>query len=151
MKKKITRPDGTIEEIEGTAEELALFERQIREEGSKEKKGKKILNEEQTLKMMRDLLDKEKPGLPIVPTVTTTPWWQQGLSTPWITYSDKSQGCLIDAFFKQNPNEKFCMIACPCPKCSVYCVSGVYASTSVPWVEGVQFVNNGVQGMTLQN
>lgn len=55
MKKKITRPDGTVEELEGTAEELAELERKggaapVKEE----KKGKKQLLKEEYLKASKE-------------------------------------------------------------------------------------------------
>lgn len=47
MKKTVTLPDGTKQEIEGSPEEIAQYERQLREQGSGTTTGKKkILNEE---------------------------------------------------------------------------------------------------------
>lgn len=50
MKKSITRPDGSVEVVEGTAEEIAEYERKVAEKDTsvvKENKGKrKILLEE---------------------------------------------------------------------------------------------------------
>jgi hypothetical protein len=48
MKKKVTRPDGTVEELEGTAEELAELEKKSREPANESPKTKKrvILSEE---------------------------------------------------------------------------------------------------------
>lgn len=43
MKKKITRPDGTIEEYEGTAEEISKIEESPKNESSEKKK--KILTD----------------------------------------------------------------------------------------------------------
>lgn len=41
------------------------------------------------------------------------------------SYLDNIEGlkrnCLIQQFMRDNPNEKVCMIACPCPLCSVQC------------------------------
>ena len=31
------------------------------------------------------------------------------------------QPCLIENFFKNNPDSKLCMISCPCPRCTPYC------------------------------
>lgn len=53
MKKQITRPDGTVEVVEGTAEELAEYERNLQEAPKKKSGGskKRLLNEE-TLRAM---------------------------------------------------------------------------------------------------
>ena len=58
MKKVVTRPDGTKEEIEGTAEEIAEYERKIRNEsaGLPAPDERRVLNEDlrQELKRMVD-------------------------------------------------------------------------------------------------
>lgn len=46
MKKTYTRPDGTTEVVEGSPEELADYERRIREEGVVPKKGRKLLKDQ---------------------------------------------------------------------------------------------------------
>jgi hypothetical protein len=38
MKKTITKPDGSIEVVEGTAEEIAAYERQVKQQGQDESK-----------------------------------------------------------------------------------------------------------------
>lgn len=65
MKKKITRPDGTIEELEGTAEELAELERHVQKRGevseeSPKKKGKRILSEDvaQIARQLQDTVER---------------------------------------------------------------------------------------------
>jgi len=55
MKKTIKHPDGTEEVIEGTAEELAEYEKNLNESGGKKKKNPKILTDE--VKRLADLLD----------------------------------------------------------------------------------------------
>ena len=49
MKKTITKPDGTIIEFEGTAEELATLEETLDESSKNEStnKGKRLLNEQE--------------------------------------------------------------------------------------------------------
>lgn len=67
MKKVVTRPDGTKEEIEGTSEELAEYERKIR--GSQmplpeaPEGGKRILNEER--EELRRLIAEELEKRPV--------------------------------------------------------------------------------------
>jgi hypothetical protein len=46
MKKVITKPDGTKEEIEGTAEELASYEKKLKESIVQEKKTPGLLTDE---------------------------------------------------------------------------------------------------------
>lgn len=63
MKKKITRPDGTVVEYEGTAEELAELEREMTEEVRRDEgksKGKRILNEERVMEMIERALEHHK-------------------------------------------------------------------------------------------
>lgn len=44
---------------------------------------------------------------------------------PWKPYSiytrrwrSADQPCLVEEFFKRNPNKKACWISCPCPRCT---------------------------------
>lgn len=62
MKKTITRPDGTVEEVEGTAEELAELERASKKTSKKESKSpsRRVLTDEiQRLKNENDELKKK--------------------------------------------------------------------------------------------
>lgn len=34
---------------------------------------------------------------------------------------DTEEKCKITEFFKQNPDQKMCMISCSCHKCRVHC------------------------------
>lgn len=62
MKKKITRPDGTVVEYEGTAEELAELEESL--EGTQKNesvgKGKRLLTEQDVMRMVEKALDKHR-------------------------------------------------------------------------------------------
>lgn len=60
MKKQITHPDGKVEVVEGTAEELAEYERKLQEQGSPKKGGKKrvLLNEDELRAMIAEELKK---------------------------------------------------------------------------------------------
>lgn len=60
MKKKITRPDGTIEEIEGTAEELAALERKSSKKSEGKKTSKRILNEGRITELEAKVAELEK-------------------------------------------------------------------------------------------
>lgn len=62
MKKKITRPDGTIVEYEGTAEELAELEEHPEPSQTNENsnKGKRLLNEEKIVNLIQKALDEHK-------------------------------------------------------------------------------------------
>ena len=59
MKKKVTRPDGTVVEYEGTVEELAQLESEESGDDKKhesKKKGRRILNEKRVARMIRKAL-----------------------------------------------------------------------------------------------
>lgn len=65
MKKKITKPDGTVIELEGTAEELAELEKQMAKEELKEnKKNRRVLNEEKIQRMIEAEVAKRLLALP---------------------------------------------------------------------------------------
>ena len=94
MKKKITRPDGTVEDIEGTPKEIAEYERGLtgsRKVESK-KKGKRILNEERVSEIVEEALGKHRnenhiyvrpyDSRPWYP-YRTRPYWE----TPWWDYT----------------------------------------------------------------
>lgn len=77
MKKKITKPDGTIVEIEGEAEELAEYERKQDPSRKNEGQGggRRILNEERVAEMIEEALTKHRlydPHNPI--TIQPTPY-----------------------------------------------------------------------------
>jgi hypothetical protein len=76
MKKKITRPDGSVEELEGTAEELAELENKTSKKGSvKEGKGKKnvLLGKEESQAELQRLVTEEVAKRTTV--IYTIPWW----------------------------------------------------------------------------
>ena len=116
MKKKITRPDGTVEEIEGTAEEFVELEKTSKKK-NESKDGKEILKGSQSdrfdeiMELLGRIDDDLKRAQP--PVVVPDPWK--------ITWYNIPSDCLIEQFFRDNPNERFCMISCPCPKCAVHC------------------------------
>lgn len=58
MKKKVIRPDGTVIEYEGTAEELAQLEESSGDDEKNEssKKGRRLLNEESVARMIEGAL-----------------------------------------------------------------------------------------------
>lgn len=72
MKKKIQKPDGTVEEVEGTAEELAEYERRLR--------GKKV-SEQPTPKNPGLLTDELTRSLTPIRT--------------WKTYREHKDHCLL--------------------------------------------------------
>lgn len=86
MKKKVLKPDGSTEEVEGTPEEIAEYERRLRGEVAEapKKKGPRVLTDEKRVdfqKMMEELLDRkrkedeERYGPPQVRFVSV-PWWR---------------------------------------------------------------------------
>ena len=62
MKKKITPPDGTVVEYEGTAEELAELEESLDDPTKNENtdKGKRLLVEQDVMRMIEKALDKHR-------------------------------------------------------------------------------------------
>lgn len=105
MKKTFTKPDGTTETIEGTPEELAAYEKKLREEDIKEeRKNKKRLLTEEQLAQVRKMIDEallaRPPNTIIINPIQTAPAlpsypidppnfnpWIYPLS-PFITYGD---------------------------------------------------------------
>ena len=65
MKKTITKPDGTTEVVEGTAEEIAEYERKVRQEPIREAPPKKkdILKG----KSLQELLEEMQKAAPVIP------------------------------------------------------------------------------------
>jgi hypothetical protein len=62
MKKTITLPDGSIEVVEGTAEELAEYEQKRKTEGTvKPTKKRRILNEERVRQIAKEEAGKVAP------------------------------------------------------------------------------------------
>lgn len=147
MKKKITRPDGSVEEFEGTAEELAAFEKSIKEtpapSGKEEgkKPGQQILTDEiqrlldQAVEEMKKggqgLLPKIEPW-PVFPNVPSplSPWiTNPALPYPWklgTTTTDRvrmDQPCAIEEFFKNHPDVNAVGLVCNCPRCTIQCVA----------------------------
>ena len=58
MKKSIPKPDGTVEVVEGTPEEIAEYERRVRQEPVKEQVKKPgLLTEDDQTRQLMDLLD----------------------------------------------------------------------------------------------
>ncbi|MFA5750570.1 MAG: hypothetical protein WC895_05170 [Candidatus Shapirobacteria bacterium] len=80
MKKTITKPDGTKEILEGTPEEIAELERQIKKEKVNENQGdnRRILNEEEIRKMINDEVAKipwfKVIEVPVPQTFPVQPW-----------------------------------------------------------------------------
>jgi len=94
MKKKITQPDGTVIEFEGTAEELAQLEKPSGDKKNESSKtGKRILNEESVTRMIQDALtnhERTQPHAwpqqtwPVYPPSYPQYWWGTAptVSTP---------------------------------------------------------------------
>ena len=90
MKKTIKHADGTEEVFEGTAEELAEYEKNLNENGSagKKKKNPKLLTEEQQFierdKNWQEQIDKKLDDLARLPRCNPFPYFQPFPSfTPW--------------------------------------------------------------------
>lgn len=142
MKKKITRLDGTTEEYEGTPEELAQLEKSLKEEGSADKtpKGKKRLLTEEEKAEVRDIVKDEiaKPvsiGRALEELLKPRPEMEpkEDLPSikPWVhpyptlpRFRRETRRCMFDGL----PPGVY-GIACPCPKCSVWC--GVSVTSKV--------------------
>lgn len=75
MKKTITKPDGTTEVVEGSPEEIAEYEKALREQINEvpKKDKKKLLLESEAVKEMIDALTKKKPDVVLVPQYKPSP------------------------------------------------------------------------------
>lgn len=128
MRKKITKPDGTVEEFEGTAEELAELENRLRDGKKHENRGKKknVLLGKELERQVQECIEKlEKApniNLPLVPDKFMPKLMPIGPSIEDI-YKSYEGTCAIEQFFKANPNASSCMMVCYCPKCAVMCRS----------------------------
>ena len=87
MKKKITRPDGTVVEYEGTAEELAALEESLEDTQKNESvgKGKRLLTEQDVMRMIEETLDRHR--VQVIPQ----PWYPRpktwyGTTRPKVWY-----------------------------------------------------------------
>lgn len=70
MKKTITLPDGTVEVLEGTPEEIAAHEKLIRERTEKQKRDPKVIKGKSLEEMIQELMkkiDEKRPDF--------LPWW----------------------------------------------------------------------------
>lgn len=86
MKKEVRRPDGSVEVLTGSPEEIRRYEDN----------------------------DRIKITVEPVPQRITD---ATDVRNAWpVKYDD--QGCLVAAFFRDNPKAKFCHISCPCTSCA---------------------------------
>jgi hypothetical protein len=77
MKKTVTLPDGTVEVLEGTPEEIAAHEKLTREKVVKEQRKKPDVlkgDEDDLAKKLQEIFDK-MPQLPQYPQYPVQPWW----------------------------------------------------------------------------
>jgi hypothetical protein len=99
MKKIVTHADGRKEEIEGSPEEIAAYERQVskekQSEGKKPETNRRILTEEEVRAIAREEATKVIPQqiMPYVPDWTTPYDPHQPLTPdhlrPWITFGPR--------------------------------------------------------------
>lgn len=143
MKKKITRPDGTIEEYEGTAEEIAKIEESLKNVVDK-KNDKKLLTDQvqkSDFDSLKKLLEDAKKTAPTSWPYVLDPTFKYPNYQWW---DSTNRPCAIEEFFKNHPKETFVGLVCSCPRCMVYCgvTTNTTTSSNVPMVTDYSWMNN---------